>query len=95
MTSRFILDVFNLDLSSPRFFIRLGLLVVVVVLSTTLNRVMVSDERIIANSRWSRGWNGMSIYWRGIPHMVKRSLAFPHGGRCRRQVGLLNVEHET
>lgn len=85
MTSRFILDVLNLNLSSPRLFV-LGLgdtVVVVVFIYTTLNGVMIGDERVVTNRSRAREWHSMSICWRGIPNMVKSSLAFSHSGRRR------------
>jgi hypothetical protein len=101
MTSRFILDVLNLNLSSPRLFILwLGdTVVVVVVFSATLHSIMISDERVVTNRSRAREWNSMTICWGGISYMVKGSLAFSHSGRRgrevrgRRQVGLLDIEH--
>ena len=98
MTSRFILDVLNLNLSSPRLFI-LGLFLVVVIISCTVNSIIIIDEPVVANSSRTRKWNRMTFTWRGVSYMVKSSLAFSHCGRCgrqvggRRQVGLLNIEH--
>jgi hypothetical protein len=49
MTSRFILDKFNLDLSSSRLLVRLGFLFVFVVLAVAVDRVVVVDKRVIAH----------------------------------------------
>jgi hypothetical protein len=100
MTSRFILDVLNLNLSSPRLFI-LGLFFIVVIISGTVNSIIIIDERVVANSSRAREWKSMSLSfsWRGISYMLESSLAFSHTGRCwrqvrcRRQIGLLDIEH--
>jgi hypothetical protein len=101
MTSRFILDVLNLNLSSPRLFVPLGLdetVVVVFFFSATLNSIVISDERVVTNRSRAREWNSM-ICWGGISYMVEGSLALPHSGRSGgkmrggRQIGLLDIEH--
>jgi len=98
MTSRFILDVLNLNLSSPRLFV-LGLFFVIVIISGTVDSIMIIDEPVVANSGRAREWKGMTVSWRGISYVLESSLAFSHSGRCgrevgcRRQVGLLDIEH--
>lgn len=49
MTSRFILNKFDLDLSSSGLLVRFGLLIVVVVVSCTVDSFMIVDERVFDN----------------------------------------------
>lgn len=80
MTSRFILNKFDLDLSPSCFLVRLGLLVVIVVLSSTVDRVVIVDKRVITN--WGGGgtrWSRMTICGRRSGRMhVEGALAFTH-----------------
>jgi hypothetical protein len=71
MTSRFILDEFDLDLSSSSLLIRLGLLLVLVFISATVHRVAVLYEYIFPN-RWRAGW----WWWVAIGGRLVRTLAF-------------------
>jgi len=90
MTSRFILDEFNLDLASPCFLVTLWLVFVVVVVSPTLSRVVVVDERVF-NNGWSNRLRRVAIGG-GRARVVNGSLAFAHRRRSRRQSGFLHVE---
>lgn len=82
MTSRFILNKFNLDLSSSCFLVRLGLLFVFVILSIAVDRVMIIDERVVTY------WGGTSTRRIGMAVCGRRSsrvhvesaLAFTHSG---------------
>lgn len=51
MTSRLILDEFDLNLPSSCFLVRFWLILVVVVVPGTVHSVLVVDERVVANSR--------------------------------------------
>ena len=48
VTSRFILDKFDLDLSSSGLLVRFGLLLVVVVVSCAVYCFVIIDERVVA-----------------------------------------------
>lgn len=82
MTSRFILNKFNLDLSSSCFLVRLGLLFVFIILSVAVDRVMVIDERVVAyGSGCSTRRIGMAICGRRSSRVdVESALAFTHSG---------------
>ena len=62
MMSQFILDVLNLNLSSPCIFI-LGLFVLIVLISATLNCIMISDECVITNSWAQQEWHVLQLVW--------------------------------
>jgi hypothetical protein len=47
MTSRFILDKFDLDLSPPSLLVRFGLLLLLILLTTALDSIRVVDEPIL------------------------------------------------
>lgn len=76
MTSRLILDEFNLDLSSPGLLVRLGLFFIFIFVRSTLIRSVVVDERVV--SYGSRQWRWVTICpW--VPWEV-RALALSHRG---------------
>lgn len=85
MTSRLILDKLDLDLSTACLLVRLGLILVVILIGTTLVRSIVVDERVIADRPRQR--RGMAIARSGVAWKVC-ALAFAHGGRRGGQVGL-------
>jgi len=75
MTSRFVLDEFNLDLSSSRLLIRLGFVsIVVFIVKAAVYRVVVIDEPVLSNGRGGC-WRCMAIRSSGIG-----TLAFTHRG---------------
>lgn len=89
MTSRFVLDELDLDLSSSSLLVALGLcVVVIVVVSATLRRVVVVDERVVANL-WAGGRGRMAVCRRAV---VEGALAFAHRGRCGGHCRFLHVE---
>lgn len=76
MTSRLILDKFNLDLSSTSLLVRLGLFFVFIFVHSTLICSVVVDERVI--SYRSRQWRWVAVRpW--VPWEVC-ALAFSHRG---------------
>lgn len=79
MTSRFILNKFDLDLASARLLVRLGFVLVLVVLTSTVNRIMVVDERVVHYSGWAGRWRRVAICgcWVSRVH-VEGSLALAH-----------------
>jgi hypothetical protein len=88
MTSRFILDKFDLDLPSARLLVRFGFLVLFVVVAGTVNRVVVVDERVITNRGWSAGW-WMGVSGCGVTGMhIESALTFSHSWRCGRDWGV-------
>jgi hypothetical protein len=54
MTSRFILNKFDLDLSSSSLLVRFGLFLFVVVVTSTINGILVIDERVFSDRRLAR-----------------------------------------
>lgn len=83
MTSRFILNKFDLDLSSSGLLVGFGLLLVLVLVARTVDSVLVVDERVVAY--WGRllGLVRMRICGgssvAGMHIQGARTLA--HGGR--------------
>jgi len=87
MTSRFILDEFDLDLSSSSLLVRLGFLVVIVFIDTTVGRIAVLHEYIFRHRLRSGWWRRVAICGR------VGTLAFAaHIRRSGRQAGLLHVQ---
>lgn len=77
MTSRFILNKFDLDLSSSGLLVCFGLFVVVVVLSCAVDCIMVVDERVICDG--GDAWLGVS--WGGVSGVhIEGALALSHCG---------------
>ena len=79
MTSRFILNKFDLDLASARLLVRLGFVLVVVVFTGTVNGIMVVDERVFHYSGWAGRWRRVAICGCWVSRMhVEGSLALAH-----------------
>lgn len=75
MTSRLILDEFDLDLASPRLLVRLGFVFLVVLICTALIGGIIVDERVVPNGTRQRRWMPIARPW--VPREVC-ALAFAH-----------------
>jgi hypothetical protein len=91
MTSRFILDEFDLDLSSPCLLLRFRFLVVVVIVPSTVDCVVVIDERVLGDGgAWRCGVGSLGLVgcWGTVSWMhVESALALAH---CK-QTGETNM----
>lgn len=85
MTSRFVLNELNLDLTTTSLFVRLWLLLVLVIVAPAFVRSIVVDERVIPDGTWERRWMAIARY--RVAREVS-TLSFAHGRGSRRQVGL-------
>jgi hypothetical protein len=85
MTSRLILDEFDLYLSSPRLLVRLGFVFFIFLICAALVGGIIVDERVVPNGPGQRRW--MAIARPRVPREVC-ALAFAHGRRSGRHVGL-------
>ncbi len=84
VTSRFILDKFDLDLSSSCLLVRLWLVIIIVVVAGALSGVLVVDERVFADGRPDVSWQLWVILWGSHIHSP---LALAHNlGRCGGEV---------
>jgi hypothetical protein len=88
MTSRFILNKFDLDLPSTSLLVRFGFVLLLIVVASTVYCVVVVDERVITYSRRSAG-RRMGISGGGVTRMhIEGALALAHGGgrHCSRRL---------
>ncbi len=89
MTSRFVLDEFNLDLAATSFLVALWFhIVVVVFVAGAVDRVVVIDERVVADGGPGEGLGmGVERAW----EVGALTLVAHCGGRWG-EGGLLHVE---
>ena len=86
MTSRFILDEFDLDLSSTGLLVRFGLFLLIVLVAATLDGVLVVDEGVFSHGRGTGlGMEGLGVWRGGCAWVhVEGALALAHGRRGNR-----------
>lgn len=81
MTSRFILNKFDLDLSSSCLLVFWLLAVVVVVFGSAVSSVVVVYERVVCDGGWGADgglWGGYRVGGCGGREHVEGALAFAH-----------------
>ena len=84
MTSRFILNKFDLDLSPSRLLVGFGLLLILLVLCSTVHGILVIDKRVVCDGVW-RGLCGGGVWvgrrGRRRVHIVGAGTLAHNGGR--------------
>ena len=92
MTSRFVLDEFNLDLAATSFLVALGFhIIIVVVVGGAVDRVVVIDERVVADGGAREGL-GMGVERPLVAGEVGALTLVAHCGGRWGEGGLLHVE---
>ena len=89
MTSRFILNKFDLDLSPSRLLVGFGLFLILLVLCSAVHGILVVDERVICDGVWRglcSGGVGFGRRGSGRVHIVGAGTLAHDGGRWGRGI---------
>ena len=78
MTSRLVLDKFNLDLSATSLLVGLGLVLLLIVLAGAVDGVVIVDEGVVADL----AWRGRVLLGDVGGVEVEGPLPLAHRGRC-------------